>query len=144
MLKVILDSNILASATISNKGNPAKILFSWRQKKFELIVTEKIMQEAWRVLFYQRVRAISYLSKQEVTDLLLELQNGSILIPTTLDLKVIEKDPTDDKYIIAAVEGQADYIVSGDQHLLELGSYENIKIVSPKEFLEILEAQEKR
>lgn len=140
MLKIILDANILASATISQKGNPAKILAAWRQNKFDLIVTEEIMQEAWRVLFYERVKKISYLSKQEVTDLLLELQNGAILISTALNLKIIKSDPTDDKYIIAAVEGQADYIVSGDQHLLELKEYEGIKIVSPKEFVEILEA----
>ena len=138
MLRVILDTNIIASATISQKGNPAKILASWKQKRFELIVTEKIMQEVWRVLFYGRVKEISFLSRQEVGDLLLELQNSAIFIPTTLALKVIEKDPTDDKYIVAAVEGQADYIVSGDQHLLELGSYENTKIITPKEFMEIL------
>lgn len=144
MLRIVLDANILASATISSKGNPAKILASWRQKKFELIATEKIMQEAWRVLFYERVRKISYLSKQEVNDLLLELQNGAILIPTTLDLKIIKKDPTDDKYIMAAIEGKADYIVSGDQHLLELKKYENIKIITPREFVEILEEQEEK
>lgn len=139
MLKVVLDTNIFASATISQKGNPAKILALWRQQKFELIVTEKIMQEAWRVLFYPRVREISVLSTQEVTNLLLRLHNSATFIPTTLDLNVIEKDPTDDKYIIAALEGQADYIVSGDKHLLELASYQNIRIVSPGEFVEILE-----
>jgi len=139
MLKVVLDTNILASATISQKGNPAKILALWRQQKFELIVTEKIMQEAWRVLFYPRVREISVLSTQEVTNLLLRLHNSATFIPTTLDLNVIEKDPTDDKYIIAALEGQADYIVSGDKHLLELASYQNIRIVSPGKFVEILE-----
>ena len=139
MLKVVLDTNIFASATISQKGNPAKILALWRQQKFELIVTEKIMQEAWRVLFYPRVREISVLSTQEVTNLLLRLHNSATFIPTTLDLNVIEKDPTDDKYIIAALEGQADYIVSGDKHLLELASYQNIRIVSPGKFVEILE-----
>jgi len=60
------------------------------------------------------------------------------------DGKNIEKDPADDEFIIAAIEGQADYIVSGNQHLLALGSYEKIKIVTPKEFSEILDADTKK
>jgi len=60
-----------------------------------------------------------------------------------LKIKVIDQDPADDKFIIAALEARADYIVSGDQHLLELGAYKNIKIVSPREFVEILEGKDK-
>ena len=56
---------------------------------------------------------------------------------------IIEKDPKDDKFLHAALEGNADYIVSGDHHLLELKSYEGIKILSPGNFLELLENKKK-
>jgi predicted nucleic acid-binding protein len=52
-----------------------------------------------------------------------------------LDLQIVEDDPEDDTIIIAAVEGKADCIVSGDRHLKNLGPYENIPILSPSEFI---------
>ena len=55
------------------------------------------------------------------------------------EIEAIADDPDDDMYLACAVEGGADYIVSGDQHLLKLGTFEGIKIVTPAQFLEILE-----
>ncbi len=55
-------------------------------------------------------------------------------------LDVVQQDPSDNRVLGAAVEGQADYIVSGDQHLLALGSFEGIEIVSPARFAAILAA----
>ena len=45
------------------------------------------------------------------------------------------RDPSDDKYLSAAVEGRADYLVSGDRDLLDLGQHDLIAIVTPKSFL---------
>jgi hypothetical protein len=55
-----------------------------------------------------------------------------------LDLKVVQDDPDDDKFIVAALEGDADYIVSGDPHLKKLEEYQGIRILSPAESLEIM------
>lgn len=51
---------------------------------------------------------------------------------------IVKDDPTDDKYVVCAIEGDADFIISGDKHLLNLGSYKNIRILTVREFLEIL------
>ena len=59
----------------------------------------------------------------------------TILTPHNLKLTVVERDPEDDNIIIAAVEGKADCIVSGDRHLQDLDSYEDIPILSPSEFV---------
>ena len=66
------------------------------------------------------------------------LINYSITTPGKIKLSVITRDPQDNEVLIAALEGEADYIVSGDTGLLELKSHKGIKIVSPSEFLELL------
>ena len=53
---------------------------------------------------------------------------------------MIDEDPGDDKYLACALEANADFIVSGDEHILAIGEYEGVKILSPQEFLKILEA----
>lgn len=52
--------------------------------------------------------------------------------------EVILEDPDDDKFLACAIDGGADYIVSGDHHLLDLGSYEGIPILRPATFLQIV------
>lgn len=49
------------------------------------------------------------------------------------------RDPKDDKFLACAIEGEADYLVSGDQDLLAIGSYQGIQIVKPAQFLNILQ-----
>jgi len=53
-------------------------------------------------------------------------------------VNVVKQDPDDNKFIEAALEGEADYIVTQDRHLLKLKEFEGIKIVTPEEFLRIL------
>jgi predicted nucleic acid-binding protein len=50
----------------------------------------------------------------------------------------VTRDPKDDPLVACAVEGAADYLVSGDRDLLDLGETENIRMVTPREFVEIL------
>lgn len=142
MIKAVLDTNVIVSSTISTDSYPAKILDFWREKKFELIATPAILEEIWQVLFRPAIKKYRKFSDEETMVFLSKLEKETTLISPTLDLKVVDKDPDDDKFIIAALEGRAEYIVSGDQHLLQLKKYEGIKIVSPKEFVEILEVQE--
>jgi putative PIN family toxin of toxin-antitoxin system len=73
-----------------------------------------------------------------VTNVIKNLINYSIATPRNIKLSVITKDPPDNEVLIAALEGEADYIVTGDADLLELKSYKGIKIVLPSEFLELL------
>jgi predicted nucleic acid-binding protein len=55
-----------------------------------------------------------------------------------MKIDAIPEDPQDNKFITAAIEGEADYIVSGDHHLRDLKNYQGISIVSPSEFLQII------
>jgi predicted nucleic acid-binding protein len=66
------------------------------------------------------------------------LWRNSILVEPSLELSVVHADPTDNRVLEAAVEGQADYIVTGDGDLLELGAFEGTRIVTPRDFVAIL------
>lgn len=93
------------------------------------------------MLFYPRIRAISPWSDAEVKELLQSVERLAVKTAGELKIRVIERDPDDDKFVIVAVEGRADYIVSGDPDLTDLGSYEGVQIVSPAWFIEILQSQ---
>ncbi|HEX8228447.1 MAG TPA: putative toxin-antitoxin system toxin component, PIN family, partial [Chloroflexia bacterium] len=63
----------------------------------------------------------------------------AIFVHPTVPIDAIASDPDDNKFLECAVAGGADYIVSGDKHLLSLGEYEGIRILSPADFLRVLE-----
>ena len=68
-----------------------------------------------------------------------EAQRLSRLVTVTGSLKVVEADPDDDKVIECAVKGQATHIVTGDaRHLLRLGEYKGIHIISPAQFVALM------
>jgi len=138
MLKVVLDTNILVSATLSPKGTPAQIIKAWRKGKFKLIISPGLFEEMERVIFYPKVRKYSAWSEEEINYFLKELEQVSIKTPGRLSSRIVKNDPADDMFIITAIEGKANYIVSGDQHLLQLKTYEDIKIITPANFLKIL------
>ena len=62
----------------------------------------------------------------------------AISTPGNLALPVVAEDPADDRYLEAAVEGGASYVVSGDAHLLRLKEFQGIRVVTPQEFLRVL------
>lgn len=66
-----------------------------------------------------------------------EIAEGFFIADPLLNLNIVKADPKDNKIIECAVVGKADYVVSGDKHLLDIKEYDKIKIISPKEFLEI-------
>ena len=143
MLKAVIDTNVFVSATITEKGKPAQILKVWREKKLEVIISPEILKEIGQVIFRPKIRNISFWTEKERYQFIEDLARICILIPGSLQLKKIVKHTQDHKFLVAAIEGKADYIVSGDYHLRNLGIYKGIKIVSASEFLQILETKGK-
>jgi len=70
----------------------------------------------------------------------LVLGNAHLVRPEE-SLNIVQEDPTDNKILECAQQQGADYIVSGDHHLLDIGKYQDIQIVSPREFLETLKPE---
>jgi len=126
-VKAVLDTNVFISGLFW-QGPPERCLSAARIGLYELILSEPILSELASTLErkfpFQRTRhAVEYIERI-----------GSV-IPITHKVQVIPEDPTDDKFIEAALSAPAPVIVSGDRHLIRLGRYENIEIVRPAVFL---------
>lgn len=139
MFRTVLDANQFVSAILSPDGAPAEVLNTWREGFFELVVSPPIIEEIRRVLNYPRLSKIHKKSSKEIDQFIEELELLSFLSPGKLSLSVVKNDPTDDKYIAAALEGEAQFIVTGDNHLLKIREYRGVFIVTAREFLEALE-----
>ncbi|HEX9722189.1 MAG TPA: putative toxin-antitoxin system toxin component, PIN family [Candidatus Paceibacterota bacterium] len=132
MFRVVLDTNVYISAVLT-PGKPRDVLDFGRKRKFRLLISQAISEEIDRVLRLKIGK-----SAQEIARILLSLQIISEFVSPRESITEIAADPPDNRILECAVEGKADYIVSGDtKHLLPLKKYRGVKIVSPAEFLEI-------
>ena len=134
--KVVVDTNIFVSAHLVAKGNPAKVINCWVEDKYTIILSTPIIEEIAKVLHRKGITI------DRIERLLFLICQKAIMAPTKEKISVIKDDPNDNKFLECAVYSKADYIISGDKHLLDLEEYEGIKILTPKEFLEVLEKKE--
>ena len=81
------------------------------------------------------------LTEQEIAAYLLEIRTTHFLSAGRLETQVVVADPDDDKIIACALEADADFIITGDPHLLNMKQYREIQIVTPRAFLEILDRE---
>jgi len=138
-MRAVLDCNVYVSALIRPDGPPSKLLDAFTEGRFEAVVSAAILGELRRVLKYPKLRRRIVLDPMEQEAFLTALSLLSVWVEDRpAGETIVAADPSDDIYVLAAIEGKADYIVSGDAHLLALGAYDRIRIVSPKEFLEKL------
>ena len=135
MLKAVIDTNQFVSSLISKQGPSAQLIDRWRERRFILVTSPEIIAEIQRVLEYPHISKKYKLSKSDVQSLLTLIEHEAVVIPKLPAVHVIKDDPDDDKFLACAFAARAEYIVSGDQHLLSLGSYKSISIVTVKEFL---------
>lgn len=135
MLKAVIDTNQFVSSLISKQGPSAQLIDRWREQRFILVTSPEIIAEIQRVLKYPHISKKYKLSKSDVQSLLTLIEHEAVVIPKLPAVHVIKDDPDDDKFLACAFAARAEYIVSGDQHLLSLGSYKSISIVTVKEFL---------
>jgi putative PIN family toxin of toxin-antitoxin system len=127
------------SATIYERGHPGQILAAWRAGKFELVTSLSILADLLRVLHYPHICKRHQWSDKEIERFVQLLASAATLTPGKRVVQAIAEDPTDNKILACAVEGQVDFIVASDEkHLVPLGSYAGIPIVRPRRFLEIL------
>lgn len=139
MIRAVADTNILVSAFIS-KGNEHQFLKHAKAGNFEHITSIQILKEFKEVIARPKFR----LSSWQINDAIKKLIGISEIIMTVTKLHFIKEDPDDDKILEAAVDGNADFIISGDRHLLKIPEYRGIRIVRTAEFLQILQNEAKK
>ena len=138
-MKAVLDVGQFVSATIQPRGHPAQILSAWRAGRFELVTSIAILDDLRRVLRYPHLRKRHRWTDEEIELFVDSIALAATLTPGDLEVNAIAEDPTDNKVVSCALEGQADYVVASDDHLLKLERYSHIVILPPRRFLELLE-----
>lgn len=135
MIKAVLDTNTLISALGWKEGNPRKVLELCILGKCKLIESMELIKEFVSVISRPKFYFINEEEKNQFLVFLLQISN---LVEPKRKLDAIKDDPKDNIVLECAVESKADYIVSGDQHLLKLKEFCGIKIVTAKEFLDLV------
>lgn len=132
-MKVVIDTNIFVSSFFG--GNPKKVIDHWKDGKIVLCLSGEILEEYVEVL-----SRLGLEGEKELDELLALFGKGLNIQFTrkTSRLSVVRDDPDDDKFIECAVALEADYIISGDKALMNVGRYKKIKILSPQDFLKIV------
>lgn len=136
-MKVVLDTNILISGIARRGGTPGRMVEAWLQGKFDLIVSEPLIEELSRALRYPKVRKLllkAQVSDDEVQEFLDILRMKTLVIDVSkAHLPVLPSDPEDSHVLKALVASGADYLVTGDRRgLLSLGISQ---IVTAAEFV---------
>ena len=135
MKRAVLDTNIVISSALG--GALVLVLEKWDQEKFTVIITSDILSEYFEVLNRPKFKL-----KQETIDKITRYiyQFSEFVVPEE-QIHFVEADPKDDKFLEAAIAGKADFIVSGDKHLLDLKEFRSIPIISGSEFIQFLEIE---
>lgn len=137
-MKIVLDANIFVSAVITEKGNPARILELWLDGALEVFTSDPILAEIRRVIYYPHLRKAHRLPDEDVETFLHLLARQTTVIGPNIELQVVKDDPDDDNYIECTVGAGAQFIITGDKHLLRLEAYEGIQMLKPAAFLAYL------
>lgn len=138
VLRAVLDTSVIVSGIIRPRGTPGQILERILDDAFVLVVSPPMMDELRRTLKKPRIRRYTRWSDEEIDlrtgelEMLADPFEGKMAVVTTL------RDPDDLMFLVAAIEGRASYIVTGDEDLLTLQEYEGISIVTPRAFLDLL------
>lgn len=138
-MRVVLDTNVVVSHFMVPEGKSAEIIKHWEERRFTLLVSQALLEEYSKVMAYKRIRARHNLTDQQIEEALSPFSEYGLFVKPKVPVKAVIDDPDDDKFIKCALAGGADYIISGDAHLQRLKEYQGIKVLSPSEFLIILE-----
>ena len=116
MKRVVIDTNVLVSALLFG-GIPGKLVPLWKEGRIQPLCSKGIIEEYLRVLAYPKFK----LTEKEIDFILSrEILPWFDIVTVPAGRPFVKNDPQDDIFIWCAVEGKADALVSGDDHLLKL------------------------
>jgi uncharacterized protein len=140
MRSVVVDTTVLISGFITPEGVSAKVLERAKAGAFTLCLSREIIEEMRsRLLYRRRIRERYRYADERVQQHCRDIEAACRLITDLPHLRVVMRDPNDDMVVASAVRAGADYIVTRDKDLLSLSAYEGIRVVTPRQFLDLLE-----
>jgi len=135
--RIVLDTNVIISAILFG-GKPRRVLDLVISGSVDCTLSIAILDELRDVLQRPKFGFHADLCLHIIE----ELHGACDIISPSMSVNVIRSDPDDNRILECAVEAHAHFIVSGDSHLLDLGTFEKISILSPAEYLKEFEARQ--
>jgi len=130
-VRVVLDTNVLISATQWPDSVAQKVLQRIYNEKAEVFTSAEILEEYTEVLIrdfdYQEEQLGAIMSRVLALVQIVEIKSS---------VQIVLEDPDDDKVINCALDCNAEAILTYDRHLLKLGQFEKIRIVPPEAFMQ--------
>jgi putative PIN family toxin of toxin-antitoxin system len=137
VLRAVLDANVYVAAAIRPEGPPGQILDRFlRDSTFDIVLSPAIIEETLRALAYPKVRK-HFRAEIDATAWFETIVLLADLIAGEYALYGVSDDPDDDKYIAAAIEGRATFVVTGDPDLLDVNEHRGVRMVTPRQFLNL-------
>ncbi|MGA3111194.1 MAG: putative toxin-antitoxin system toxin component, PIN family [Candidatus Bathyarchaeia archaeon] len=134
MLRVVLDTNVLVSAIISD-GKSRELLKKRITNQYSVLISDLILKELIIVLRRPKFK----ISEDEVQRTILAIIRTADVVNVKTKIKVVKEDPKDDMIIETAIDGNADFIVTGDSHLLALNAFRGINVTTVEKMLAYLQ-----
>ena len=134
MFRVVLDTNVLVSAIISD-GKSRELLKKGIANQYSIVMSDLILKELITVLRRPKFD----LSEDELQRTIIALIRTAEVVNVKTKIKVVKEDPKDDMIIETAIDGCADTIVTGDNHLLVLKCFRGIKVTTVENMLASLQ-----
>ena len=135
-MKVVLDTNILVSGTFWT-GDSFKILKKIDNKEIELILSQELIEEYNEVIYSDEIIEKAKNKDLTLNSIVQKIISNAIIVEPKKNFDIIKEDSDDNRILECAVEWHVDYIITQDNHLLKLKEFNKIKIVTPKEFLNL-------
>jgi putative PIN family toxin of toxin-antitoxin system len=129
-MRVVADTNIYISAILFG-GLPGRFLELAFQGRFTLVTSKPLLDE-----LDEKLRGKFDLTSEDALAIRKKIESVAVIEEPGFVLHAIPDDPDDNRVLECAVAGKADFIVSGDRHLLRLGSHAGIHVQTAREFLE--------
>jgi putative PIN family toxin of toxin-antitoxin system len=130
MMRVVADTNVFISALMFG-GLPGRFLDLALSRRFTLLTSNALLDE-----LDEKLRGKFAVSERDALAIREKLDGSANIVNPAFELNAVPDDPDDNRVLECAIVGKADFIVSGDRHLMRIGDYEGIAIVTVRQFVE--------
>lgn len=137
-IRAVIDTNLFVSGLFADRGATFQLQELWVKGAFELAVSEEILREVRNTLLKPSIEERLCFDKEGIDEVISLIREKAFIVTDDLyKTDKIKKDASDNKFLGCGLETKADYIVSGDNHILEIKHFHGIQIVDAKTFVKI-------
>lgn len=137
--RVVLDTNVFVSGGTISAGAPSQIINHWRKQDFVMVASPQLIAEYQEVLSRPKIMKYTGLSSKETAQYIQEVKDRAYMTSGTLELNILTNDPDDNMVLACAEEGMATHLVTGNRKDFPFTQYKGIQILTPREFLKVIE-----